>query len=214
MHDHILHNYNIKYSFNNVECMRHLKARIIKMDEKTTHEDINEKKVRVTTTHSWLNQFKSLLSKTNIDRNNLIKLNKDYFDNNYLDNLNNEYDKLICIGFEENKNDKGNAFIEQEYNFLKDLKKYKDSYLKWAFNFKLPSTNNISERGLRPSKSKMKASGQFRNIKYAKYYANIRSYIETCKRHDINIIYACSRLMDGNPYTLDEILKYNNKNDT
>ena len=53
----------------------------------------------------------------------------------------------------------------------------------------------------------MKISGQFQNINYLKYYAKIRSYIETCKKNGINIIDACNRLMSGNPYTLAKILK-------
>ena len=52
----------------------------------------------------------------------------------------------------------------------------------------------------------MKISGQFQNINYIKYYANIRSYIETCKKNGINIIDACVRLMNNEPYTLDDIL--------
>ena len=54
----------------------------------------------------------------------------------------------------------------------------------------------------------MKISGQFQNINYLKYYANIRSYIETCKKNNINIIDVCVQLMNGEPYTLDYILKH------
>lgn len=78
----------------------------------------------------------------------------------------------------------------------------------WAYRFDIPSTNNNSERNIRPVKSKMKISGQFKNIDTAKYYATIRSYIETCKKNGINIIDACVRLMNGQPYTLEEILEY------
>lgn len=59
----------------------------------------------------------------------------------------------------------------------------------------------------------MKISGQFQNINYLKYYANIRSYIETCKKNGINIIDACVHLMKGNPYTLDYILNYEKNSD-
>lgn len=84
--------------------------------------------------------------------------------------------------------------------------KYDKNYLLWAYNFKLPSTNNNCERTIRPVKSKVKVSGQFQNINYVRYHANIRSYIETCKRNGINIIDACRQLMMGTPYTLNEIL--------
>lgn len=52
----------------------------------------------------------------------------------------------------------------------------------------------------------MKISGQFQIISYLEYYANIRTYIETCKKNGINIIECCIRLMNNNLYTLAEIL--------
>src|SRR5699024_342680 len=101
-----------------------------------------------------------------------------------------------------------NYFKDEEKRFIDDLIKYKRNYLLWAYDFSLPSTNNNSERNIRPIKSKLKISGQFQNINYVQYYANIRSYIETCKKNDINIIEACVRLMSDNPYTLEEILAF------
>ena len=54
----------------------------------------------------------------------------------------------------------------------------------------------------------MKVSGQFANIKNAEYYARIKSYIETCKSNGINVHSALKRLVEGNPYNLDEILNH------
>ena len=53
----------------------------------------------------------------------------------------------------------------------------------------------------------MKVSGQFQNISNAEYYASIRSYIETCYRNNVNGHEALIRLIQDNPYTLDEILE-------
>ena len=52
----------------------------------------------------------------------------------------------------------------------------------------------------------MKIAGQFQNINSASYYATIRSYIETCNRNGVNEHEALCKLLDGNPYTLQEIL--------
>ena len=52
----------------------------------------------------------------------------------------------------------------------------------WLEDFSLPTTNNLSERGLRGIKSHMKISGQFESEKAADNHALIRSYIETCRR--------------------------------
>lgn len=196
MHDHILHNYNDKYSFDNVECMIHLIRRLRKMKNNTNHD--------------WNDDLEKLLSKINTDRNKILKDKKnkiDHFDKEYLNQLDSKYDEIISKAKEQNKESKTvNYFKDEEERFIEDLIKYKRNYLLWAYNFSLPSTNNNSERNIRPIKSKLKISGQFQNINYLKYYANIRSYIETCKKNGINIIDACVRLMSNEPYTLDEIL--------
>lgn len=59
----------------------------------------------------------------------------------------------------------------------------------WAMNAEIPFTNNEAERRLRSSKTKMKVSGQFQNLNNARYYARIKSYIETGHRHGIGSAY-------------------------
>ena len=194
MHDHILHNYNEKYQFENVECLIHVIRRLKKMKENTKHE--------------WCEQLKELLSKTNQDRNELMNSKVESFSREYLETLEKSYDKILEEARETNERDSNNYFMKEEKNLIKDLEKYKKNYLLWAYRFDIPSTNNTSERNIRPVKSKMKISGQFKNIETAKNYARIRSYIETCKKNGINIIDACVRLMSSHPYNLEEILAY------
>lgn len=55
----------------------------------------------------------------------------------------------------------------------------------WTLNDEIPFTNNTVERGLRTTKTKMKVSGQFTNIKNAQYFARIKSYIEIGHRYGI-----------------------------
>ena len=76
----------------------------------------------------------------------------------------------------------------------------------WVEDFSLPTTNNLSERALRGIKTKMKVSGQFESEEAAQNHAMIRSYLETCRRNNINEIVALRRLCEGNPFTLSEIL--------
>lgn len=198
MHDHLIHNYNEKYNFDNVECVIHFIRRLKKMQNKTNN--------------AWCEKMIKLLSKTNTDRNVALKDNKDCFEEEYLKELNNKFDEIIEEAKKQNNvPTTQNYFRDEELKFIKDIVKYKRNYLLWAYDFRLPSTNNNSERNIRPVKSKMKISGDFKTIEYAKYYATIRTYIETCKKHDINIIEACVRLMNGKPYTLSEILEYNKK---
>ena len=78
------------------------------------------------------------------------------------------------------------------------------------YDFSLPTDDNLSERALRGVKSKMKISGQFQNEQTAKYYADIKTYIETCYRNNINPTDALIRLMEDNPYIVEEIFEKEN----
>ena len=52
----------------------------------------------------------------------------------------------------------------------------------------------------------MKVSGQFENIENARYYARIKSYIKTCKRNGSNEHIAIVKLLNDEPYTINDIL--------
>ena len=54
----------------------------------------------------------------------------------------------------------------------------------------------------------MKVSGQFSNIENARYFATIKSYIETGHRHGMNSMYLIKRALDQNAVSLDEMKKY------
>ena len=53
----------------------------------------------------------------------------------------------------------------------------------------------------------MKVSEQFANIQNAEYFARIKSYVETCKSHNVNTHTAIQRLLEDNPYSIDELQK-------
>lgn len=78
----------------------------------------------------------------------------------------------------------------------------------WAMNAEIPFTNNEAERGLRSSKTKMKVSGQFQNLNNARYYARIKSYIETGHRHGIGSAYLIEKALKGHPLTIEDVEKH------
>ena len=141
---------------------------------------------------------------------------KSSFENKIVEKLDNEKDKVgqyiknIC---EIQNKDVilGELLLWKGIYLLDRIVEYRDNYTYWVVDFGIPLTNNISERALRGVKTKMKVSGQFQNLSSAEYYANIRSYIETCHRNGINELEALQRLASGNPFTLSEILN-NQKN--
>ena len=181
MHDHLTCNYNPDYLFNNAECNAHTIRELKKVYEVYKNE--------------WASKFIHML----------VEAKENDFNFN-IDKYYNEYDKLIEEGltkyckYTEYKNN-------IEYNLLNRLKKYKENHLMFLEDIRIPFTNNLAERSLRMCKSKMKVSGQFKNIDTARYYANVRSYIETCIRHNINPYLTLSRLQKGNPLTIKELKK-------
>lgn len=76
----------------------------------------------------------------------------------------------------------------------------------WVRDFNVPTSNNLIERSLRMIKCHEKVSGQFYSAETAGYFADIRTYLETCLRNGVNEFEALSRLTGGDPYTLDELL--------
>ena len=123
-----------------------------------------------------------------------------------------KFDEYILLGIEENKKHGNSHYYTQEKALLSRLVKYRDNYTYWLYDFSIPYTNNEAERGLRGVKTKMKVSGQFQNIENARYYATIKSYIETCHRNGINETDALIRLLNNNPYMINEIIEIGKSN--
>ena len=113
---------------------------------------------------------------------------------------------ILEKGREELRTDENNSFKKEERALLRRLGKYKENYLAWIHDFSLPTTNNLSERSLRFVKTKDKVSGQFQNIEHATYFANIRTYLETCARNGVNEFTALLRLTSNNPFSVTELL--------
>lgn len=193
VHDHNIVNYNDDYEFTNAECCVHLIRDLNKLNEVLPRE--------------WIKKLISLLVSTNKLRNEYIDKNILEFDYKVSDKVIEEYDQIIKEAREKNKADYNAYYGQEEKTLIKRLIDYKENYLLWVLRFDIPFSNNLSERSLRSSKTKMKVSGQFSNIKNAEYFATIKSYIETCKCNGINAHTALIRLIEDTPYTIEEILK-------
>ena len=196
VHDHLTHNYSEEYEFSNAECCRHLLG-----DLKELNQDFPR---------SWCDDLIKLLVDTNKERNEYITNNLSYFEMVYIDLVMSKYDEIVLNAKELNKKDFNKYYGEKERALINRLIKYKANYLMWVLRFDIPFTNNLAERALRPSKTKQKVSGQFANVSNARYFARIRSYIETCKKNGLNVHMAVVRLLEGSPYTLEEILTWKN----
>lgn len=197
-HDHNIINYNKEYSFINAECCQHLLRDLQKVTDNLPNR-------------TWSNNLKKLFQEYDHKRKELISNNIDKFSEEDFNNFISGINQNLLLGVEEYSNDSKVYYADKEEDLLIRLMEYRDNYIYWTLDFDLPFTNNLSERGLRGIKSKMKISGQFQNIGTAEYYAIIRSYLETCYRNNINGHEALVRLLNDNPYTLEEILEISKK---
>lgn len=191
MHDHNTVNYNQKYSFENIECNQHLQRDCQKNSDDTCHK--------------WSDDLKELISYTIKDRNDAIAQGRESFDQSYVKQFHKKLDTCLSDGWKQNESDPKNYGTRWERTLLNRINKYRKNYFLWVEDFRIPTTNNLSERGLRGIKSHMKISGQFESEATADNHALIRTYIETCRRNNISEITALQRLCSDNPYTVAEI---------
>lgn len=192
MHDHNTINYHDGFVFINVECLQHLERDLQKVVDQSGH--------------AWARDMKELLRSMIHKRNLLINDNIDHFEEHQISDFLNQYDALLASGYKEYFKDCRRYFAPFENALQIRLQEYRQNYTAWIYDFSIPTTNNMSERSLRFAKCKDKISGQFQNEAHAQFFANIRTYIETCARNGVNEFQAILRLTQNNPYSLKELL--------
>ena len=193
MHDHNKVNYNAKFSFQNIECNQHLQRDLQKNTDDTGHK--------------WSDTLKKLIASTIHERKEAVAKNRKKFAPEYIENFKKKANRILKKGKKE-YNDESNSYSAPFENaLLVRMEVFQNNYFKWVEDFSLPTTDNLSERGLRCVKSHMKISGQFESVKTAGYFAIIKTYIETCRKNGINEMNALSRLCTGEPYTVEEIFQ-------
>lgn len=192
MHDHNKVNYNDRFSFENLECNQHLERDIQKVADDNPD-------------HTWSKKMKALVSLTIKERKEAIAKEIDEFPEEYIEKFQKKMRQLIKKGYKESSVSTNPTTSPSENTLLARIEEFFDNYFMWIKDFKLPTTDNLSERGLRSIKSHMKISGQFESKKTASYYAIVKTYVETCRKNQINEMIALSRLCAGNPFTIEEI---------
>ena len=197
-HDHNKVNYNPEYEFINAECCQHLLR-----DLKKVEISIPER--------TWCKEAIELFQEYDHKRKELMSKGIDTFTSDEINEFILQLDDCLLKGLEENENNSTPYYADKELTLIWRIMEYRDNYIYWILDFDIPFTNNLSERNLRGIKSKMKVSGQFQNINRAEDYANIRSYIETCRIYGKNEYDSLTKLVEGNPYTFSELFQLKNK---
>ena len=191
MHDYNKVNYNSKYHFRNIECNIHLGRDCEKNSLDSGHEE-------------WA-EIKGMISRTIKERNDLEKQGIEAFDEAYILSFKAGILDRLDKAEAKNKKDASRYFADDERRLINRIRDYYDNTFAWLGDFSLPHSNNLSERSLRSVKSHCKISGQFESVEYARYHARIKTYLETCRRNDVNEICALKRLSEGNPVSVEEI---------
>lgn len=192
MHDHNSINYNDDFNFTNVECNQHLQRDLQKLHDISHHE--------------WALQLKELIASTIHERKCILTQNGMAFEAEYVNSFFQKLDTIMKKADEEYANDASHYYEKDERRLINRMQNYKANYFHWVKDFEIPTTNNLSERSLRFMKTHSKVSGQFASSTTAGFFADIRTYLETCARNGINEFQALLRLTQGKPYSVQELL--------
>lgn len=115
-----------------------------------------------------------------------------------------EYDSIVKGGQEEDfklnfdsetckrKKSKSKSLLER-------LSLHKDEVLRFMNDFDIPFDNNQAERDIRMTKVKQKISGTFRSSCGVKFFARIRGYISTVRKHSMNVMGCLESTFTGVP---------------
>jgi len=76
-----------------------------------------------------------------------------------------------------------------------------DDVLRFTTDTRIWPTNNISERGVRPEKTQQKISGRLTSEDATQDRLDIRSYIDTARKHGQDVLTVLHQLMLGDPWT-------------
>lgn len=182
IHDHDTTMY--KYGNKHAECIVHLGRYLEELIQ-------NIKEI------TWPRKLKRLFFQTNYERKKLTDQGINMFSTCQINNIEKEYDFLLNLAKEENKNISSTFYKDKAMKLMRRCEKYKENHLAYIYDFNLPFDNNLSERDLRIIKTKTKISGGFRNEYGAQIYCDAISIIKTAKKRGINLFQAIKSVFNS-----------------
>jgi len=82
-------------------------------------------------------------------------------------------------------------------NLLERLLNYETETLRFLTDAEVPFTNNQGENDIRMIKLQQKISGCFRSQEGADIFCRVRSYLSTCRKHQVSATQALTLLFEG-----------------
>lgn len=183
-HDHESKFYN--YGTNNSTCGGHLTRDL--------------KGLRDLQMVPWAGEMRKHMQAMNRHKNKDLAADKTACNPNLLEKYENKYDQLLKQGRTVLGGMKKKEFGYAEFNAMVNrLTKFKDNYLLFMRDYKVPFTNNLAERDLRAWKVKEKVSMLFNSWHGIKTHTKNRSFISTLKKRKIDLFSSITQVIRGSP---------------
>lgn len=173
-----------KYGTNNQDCIIHAGRYCIEGNQNIVETE-------------WQMIFYRFLLKLERERKILVRYGRTKFKKEEIKLIEKEYDEILKIAEEQNKEISSTYWKEKEETLLRRFKKYKNTLLFFIHDFAIPSENNFMERCLRMIKGKTKVSGGFRSSKGGERFGNIMSVIKTAKLRKLNPFTCIKNIYQG-----------------
>ena len=146
----------------------------------------------------WAEDMRAFVSGMNKHKNKDLERNIAACDPELLAGFEQMYDELLERGRADFALKEEGDFGYTEFKrMLNRLTKYKDCYMLFMRDYKVPFTNNMAERDLRAEKTKEKVSLLFRSWNGIKNHARIRSFISTAKKRGMDLFSAIIKVNNG-----------------
>lgn len=173
-----------KYGLYNQDCIVHI-GRYCKESAQNIYE-IN-----------WTMELYYLLLRVERGRKILTKFGQNYFHEEDIKKIENEYDEILKKAYEQNQLINSSYWKEKAITLYNRLVKFKNSVLFYIHDFDISCDNNSMELLLRMIKGKTKISGGFRSKKGGERFGNIMSVIKTCKLRNIGVYDSLKLMLKG-----------------
>ena len=183
-HDHESKFYN--YGKNNATCGIHLVR-----DLKGLSDSYN---------CPWAFLMRQFVLDMNRQKNTDLAANRVSCAKEQLESFEQEYDRLISEGRQIQTQLNKECWGYDEFNaMLNRLTDFKDSYMLFMRDYKVPFTNNLAERDLRSEKTKEKVSGLFRSWDGIVTHSKVRSFMSTAKKRGKDLFSSIKQVMELTP---------------
>ena len=168
------------------------------------HLDRELQSVLDNTTQKWPKKMQKLLSDMYAYKAGLQKKGVTSIDEKALESFVSRWDKILKTGYSQNpvviENIPGKRGRKKKGRIvclLDRMKTYRNAFMKFITDFRVPFSNNIAEKSFRLSKQKIKIAGTFRSEGGADNFAAIFSVIDTFRKNGFSPVQIIKEIITG-----------------